>query len=328
MTWHERRIVTFLSAVLAILFAIVLVLAGTRYKANRDQDGSGDSSPADPVTDPGAYTALRYDNGSFSLSFSLDEDGKWVWADDPSFPLDDTTVLGITAQLAAWKPQQTVTDADVLEGAGFDQPSATLTATSASGETTLTFGRATTDGASYYVRLNGDESTAYILEGTIYQLMTRPIYDMMLLPQLPTLTEDRMTSVNILGSGEAEETALVAQHDGEETTWRANGANITDSPTVQALMADLTSLSITKCIDYHPSAKAASICGFDTPDAVLVIRYFDDNNAEQSLTITIGSRLADGSGRYVRLEDDETIYFLPTDLLDPLMSIAANGLEG
>ena len=61
---------------------------------------------------------------------------------------------------------------------------------------------------------------------------------------------------------------------------------------------------------------------------MLLILYLDDNDAEQSLTVTIGSRLADGSGRYVRLEDDETIYFLPTDLLDPLMSIAVNGLEG
>ena len=35
MTWQERRIVTFLSAVLAVLFAIVLVLLGARYKQNR-----------------------------------------------------------------------------------------------------------------------------------------------------------------------------------------------------------------------------------------------------------------------------------------------------
>ena len=115
MTWQERRIVTFLSAVLVVLSAIVLVLLGARYKENRAENeaalGIGSTAPA---TDPGAYTALSYENGSFTLSFSLDENGNWVWADDPSFPLDNTTILGITSHLASWKPQQTVTDEAVL----------------------------------------------------------------------------------------------------------------------------------------------------------------------------------------------------------------------
>ena len=129
----------------------MLVLLGARYKENRAENeaalGIGSTAPA---TDPGAYTALSYENGSFTLSFSLDENGNWVWADDPSFPLDDATILGITGQLASWNPQQTVTDEEVLADAGFDQPSGSLTASAAGGgTTTLLFGRTTTDGNSY-----------------------------------------------------------------------------------------------------------------------------------------------------------------------------------
>ena len=123
MTWQERRIVTFLSAVLMGLFASVLVLLGVRYKENRaEKETAEQSGVSAPTDDPGAYTALSYETGSFSLSFSLDENGNWVWADAPSFPLDDTTILGITGQLAAWNPQQTVTDEAVLADAGFDLP--------------------------------------------------------------------------------------------------------------------------------------------------------------------------------------------------------------
>lgn len=334
MTWQERRIVTFLSAVLVVLFAIVLVLLGVRYKENRaEKEAAEQAGLSAPVEDPGAYTALSYENGDFSLSFSLDENGNWIWSDDPSFPLDDTTILGITSQLASWKPQQTVTDADVLENAGFDQPNGTLTASTAKGDTTLLFGRATTDGNSYYVRLNGDETTAYILPDTLYTLMSRPIYDMMELPELPELTEDRLLSVTIQGPAGEEESVgvvivLTAQQSDGVTTWRSSGANITDDPTVLALLEDLTSLSITKCVDYHPSDEAASICGFDSPDARVAIRYTTESGAEEVLTLTIGSRLPDGSGRYVRLDDDSTIYFLPTETLDPLMPVAVNGLEG
>ena len=334
MTWQERRIVTFLSAVLAVLFAIVLVLLGARYKQNRaEKEAAQEAGSTSPAADPVAYTALSYENGSFTLSFSLDENGSWVWADDPSFPLDDTTILGITGQLASWKPQQTVTDAEVLADAGFDQPNGSLTATTAKGDTTLLFGRTTTDGSSYYIRLNGDETTAYILPDTLYQLMSRPIYDMMALPELPALPEDRLLSVTIQGPDEEDGnvgrvTVLTAYQGESGTSWRGDGANITDAPVVRALLADLAALTITKCVDYHPSDDAASLCGFDHPAAQVSIRYTTETDAEQTLTLTIGSRLPNETGRYVRLGSDSTIYFLPTELLDPLMAVSVNGLEG
>ena len=334
MTWQERRIVTFLSAVLVVLFAIVLVLLGVRYKENRaEKEAAQQSGVSTPTDNPGAYTALSYETGSFTLSFSLDENGNWIWSDDPSFPLDDTTILGITGQLASWKPQQTVTDEAVLADAGFDQPNGSLTATSAGGDTTLLFGRTTTDGNSYYVRLNGDETTAYILPGTLYQLMSRPIYDMMELPELPVLAEDRLLSVTIQGPDEEDGTVgrvtVLTAYQGEEgTSWRGDGANITDAPVVRALLEDFAALTITKCVDYHPSDDAAALCGFDNPAAKVSIRYTTETDAEQTLQLTIGSRLPDETGRYVQLGDDSTIYFLPTELLDPLMAVSVKGLEG
>ena len=292
MTWQERRIVTFLSAVLAVLFAIVLVLLGARYKQSRaEKEAAQEAGSTSPAADPVAYNALSYENGSFTLSFSLDENGNWVWADDPSFPLDDTTILGITGQLASWKPQQTVTDSEVLENAGFDQPNATLTATTAHGTTTLLFGRATTDGSSYYVRLNGDETTAYILPDTLYTLLSRPIYDMMELPELPVLSEERLLSVTIQGPDEEDGTVssvtvLTAYQSESGTSWRGDGANITDAPVVRALLEDFAALTITKCVDYHPSDDAAAICGFDHPAAKVSIRYTTETDTEQTLQLT------------------------------------------
>ena len=277
MTWQERRIVTFLSAVLAVLCAVVLVLLGMRYKENRAAKETFDPAGAVTVTDPTAYTALSYENSEFSLSFALDETGKWFWTADPMFPLDDTTILGITGQLASWTPQQTVTDSDALKNAGFDQPNASLTATTAKGETTLLFGRATTDGNSYYVRLNGDETTAYILPDTLYKLLCRPVYDMMELPKLPELPEERLLSITIQGPDEEDGTVgrvtVLTAYQGEEgTSWRGDGANITDAPVVRALLEDFAALTITKCVDYHPSDDAAALCGFNSPAAKVSIR--------------------------------------------------------
>lgn len=337
MTWQERRTVTILSTILAILCAALLIVLGIRYQENRDLPN--EESPAVPgtVTDPSTFTSLFYENGSTTLSFSLDEEGNWTWDADPDFPLDDATITSITELLTSWKPQQTITDTATLESCGMDTPTATLTAGTAQGGTvTLLLGKATTDGNSYYMRYNGDESTAYIIDGGLYELLCVPIYDMCALPELPQLTEDTIQSITIQGAAPAEgeqgvTTYLAAQRaEGEAsvTTWRSSGANVTDDETVRALLSDLETLAFEKCVDYRPSDEAATICGFDEPAAKLEVEYVTDTGVEQTLELTIGLPLPDGSGRYTRLGEDTTIYLLPTAALDPLMRVSVNGLEG
>lgn len=337
MTWQERRTITILSTILAILCAALLIVLGIRYQEGRDLPDGEEPAVPGAVTDPGAFTSLFYENGSATLSFSLNGEEKWVWDADTDFPLDTATINSIMELLTSWRPQQTITDSATLESCGMDDPTATLTAATAQGGTvTMLLGKATTDGASYYMRYNGDESTAYIIDGALYRLLCVPIYDMCQLPQLPQLPEDAIQSITIRGAAPAEgergvTTVLAAQRaDGEDaaTTWRSGGANVTDDETVRALLLDLAALAFEKCVDYRPSDEAASICGFDAPAAELKVEYVTDSGAEQTLELTIGNPLPDGSGRYTRLGEDTTIYLLPTAALDPLMRVSVNGLEG
>jgi len=335
MTWRERRLVTVLSTILAILVIAVLIVLGIRYRESRaaaEKPAQIDPA-ANTVVDHNAYTKLFYETEAFTLSFTRDEQGKWHWDGSEDFPLNDATVTEILALLTAWNPQQTLKDEAALKDSGVDKAIRTLIATTENGATTtLVFGRPTTDGTSYYVQLNGDESTVYIVADTLYNMMDTPIYDMCRLPQLPTLEEEMIQSIAISRLAEedgqlAPFTVLSAQHteDGSFAGWRSNGANVTDDPFVTALLEDITALAITRCVLFEPSDEAVTICGFDEPAAGLTVVY-TANGAEHSLTLTIGARLPDGSGRYVRLGEDPTIYFLPTELLDPLMRLAMEGL--
>jgi hypothetical protein len=341
MTWRERRIVTILSTILLVLLAALLVVLGMRYKARRAAAEDESVSAVAEISDPDSYATLVYYNGSTTLSFSRDDDGNWLWDGDVSFPLDDATVASILDIRTNWAPQQILTDSDSLGNSGVDEPTATLTAATAQGaETTLLFGKTTTDGDSWYVQRNGDDTTVYIIADTLYLLMQTPIYNMCLLPELPALDTVDVRNITIYGPTAVDEetdtitvsgpvTILTAQQtDGStDVTWRCYGANVTDDPTVAALLEDLYSLSFDKCVDYRPSEDAATICGFDAPSATVAIAYADESGADQLLTLTIGDRLPDGSGRYVRMDDEDAIYLLLTDLLDPLMRVAANGLE-
>jgi len=339
MTWRQRQLNTFLGTILLILVAAVVVVLGLRYRENlaKPEENEAIDPVSGTVIDQSVYTALAYQTDDFSLSFSKDDADAWHWDGDPEFPLDDTTVTQILDALIAWNPQQTLTDAEALEASQISRSTRSLTATTADGaSTTLVFGKATTDGNSHYVQLNGDETTVYITDNTLYDLLDIPVYDMCRLPELPALQENTILSVAIGRPAEddgqlAPFTVLTSQRaeDGTETTtWRSNGANVTDDPSVKALVADLTALTISKCIDYNPSAEAVSICGLDAPTADLTVTYASDDGAEKALYLVVGNRLPDGSGRYVRLAESTTIYFLPTELLDPLMRLSAEGLEG
>lgn len=356
MTWKERRNVTILLSIAGALFLALLIVFGIIYRQSREEALAGsDAGPAGLTAsgvqaDPGAYSALRYNNGSATLSFTLDEKGAWTWADGPDFPLRDDTVRDILSALSSLRFQQTLPAGEDLSEYGLDNPSAALTAAAGEEEQSLLFGKTTTDGDSYYMMMNGDESTVYIVADDLVKLMQTPIYDMCALPELPDLRELNLRAVTIQGpapaaeenggeeseeEGGAEEperpavTLTARRSNGEDqpALWFEGSDNVTAAALLQDLLHDLSAMSMAKCVDYFPSDEAAEICGFSNPDAILKVEYAA-GGTDQTFTMFVGARMPDESGRYVRLEEDGAIYALATDSVDAVMTISVAGVRG
>lgn len=327
---------TLLTAVLLVLLAAVLIVLGVRYRESR-REAPEDAEPAEAAAmTAGGYSALVYSNGSATLSFTVAEDGAWVWDNDPAFPLRQETINSILALLINWRPQQTLAAEEDLSAYGLDQPAGFLTLTGTDGLLReLSFGKTTTDGTSRYVMEQSDPSTVYIIADTLFTQMGVPIYDMCDLPLLPLLEETSIRSILIWGPESEDGTPALltvlttARRDGEDgpVTWLQGSENVTANETVRALLEDIRALVLTRCVDYDPSDEALSICGFDAPPAALTVNYISDTGTDETLSLTIGAQLLDGSGRYVRLGSGTAVYALPTAALDPLMRVAVNGLD-
>ena len=255
MSWKEKRLITILSIILAVLCAAVLVVLSIRYRAAQAAKDQNTVSPSDIAeAAQSEYVALSYSNGSTTLSFSLNENGVWTWDSEPDFPLDDTHVKSILTILETLKPQQTLDMPEDLSVYGLDAPDVSLTATAPDDAVlTVTLGNATTDGTSYYATINSDPDHVFILAGTLRQAMQTPIYQMCRLPELPELTESTITSIQLQGplveqvdlEGNSTQvrnsTVLTATHAEDDSTavsWRSGGANITDAPSLRALLED------------------------------------------------------------------------------------------
>lgn len=342
MILNRKRLTTLLGIVLcAVLVAALLKWSGN-YRAKLEAETAVPGEETAGVIPAASYNALTYYNGSTTLDFILDETGKWVWTADPDFPLDDSTIQTIFSLLEDLQPLQTMEAPEDLEEYDLGaSPAATLRASGEAGSLSLIFGKET-DGGGRFVLKDEDDSTIYIMSPALLEPMSVPIYDMMILPKVPELAATRLDFIRIYGQATEEGayttyTILTAQRpevaEGEtleaaDVTWRFNGANVTADPTVQALLESLTTLTIDKCVDYNPSADAAVHCGFDAPAATLEVDFQSEGGAEQTLKLTIGNQLPDGSGRYVRFgEEDSTLYRLTTAALEPLLRIAQEGLE-
>ena len=146
MSWKEKRLITILSIILAVLCAAVLVVLSIRYRAAQAAKDQNTVSPSDIAeAAQGEYVALSYSNGSTTLSFSLNENGVWTWDSEPDFPLDDTNVKSILTILETLKPQQTLDMPEDLSVYGLDAPDVSLTATAPDDAVlTVTLGNATT----------------------------------------------------------------------------------------------------------------------------------------------------------------------------------------
>lgn len=330
------RILLAIAVVLAVALAAVLIYKNQAAQAQAEAEAQAEADAV--ITQEQEYNALSYNNGSATLSFTLDENGSWVWADDPTFPLDQTTVTAIVDLISSLTPQQTITDGDTLEAYGLDNPTATLTASGADGASlTLSLGKTTTDGQSYYMMMNEDESTVYIIAGTLYDYLSTPIYDMCILPEIPDLAEENLDSITVTGTvttaltaaREETEASDGEETDGEETdtqeitvTWTdGEGTDVTENQQLTALLTELETFTLTKCADYRPSDEAVSLCGFDAPAAVAEIV-----SGSTTFTITVGGATLDGTGYYVRIDDDTTIYQATTASVDTLLEVAAGGL--
>ena len=338
MTWLEKRIISALGIVMALLSVVLLVVLGLRYQDSRDRQeeetvltAAAEAEAEVTVLNTSPYSALTYSDGSVTLSFSVNDAGEWVWSDDTSFPLDTTVLAKILDELTSWDPKATVTDPTLVAASGISRPLATLTATLAeTGAIRLTFAGQTEDG-DRYVAVNDNLDVLYVIEDVLYPLLCVPIYDMCQLPQLPLLSEEALHIVMIQGSpdeaGGGVATVLLSQRDtlSEKVIWRARGGDVTENPDVKMLISDLTALQLKQCFIYRPSAEAVKLCGFDTP-ARLTVTYLDEDGAEATLEMRIGNRNLSETGRYVMLGDDPSIYLVETDLMDPLMRLSVFGL--
>lgn len=252
-------------------------------------------------------TALTYQNGTNALRLRLAE-GQWQWADDPTFPLDQEKAGAIVAQLAALAELAPVEVSQELSAYGLDKDTHTLTLEYGGEVSTIYFG-VKGEGDTRYAL--ADEEVFLVPEALITALGVN-IYDMAVLPALPTVTAESVMSVTLIW-GEGNRVHYI--WDGQQ--W--NTGSQTGAADLSGVMDVMGRWALSACVDYRPSEGAAAICGLEAPELTLLVRYKNTVGTTVDYTVTVGSPTLDGEGHYVTAGEDTSIYAMDNELIQPLL---------
>lgn len=296
---------------MALLAALTLLCGcGKKEAQPQQEDMAVNIVPVEGVT------ALELCDGEVTLRFARTDD-TWHWVDDGTFPLDQNAVaalLALPSSLAAAEPVQGQGE---LSGYGLETPKKYVTATADGADSTIYVGSQTSDGHWYVLTPDGVVRLAAQADG---EALSRSIYDMAVLPELPAITEENLISLTLTGAEGKQVTFSV-----DESGVRRSGARDVTEKTA-SLVDELGKLAVTACVDYDPADGAAAVCGLDVPEAILAVNYVNAHGGDGALTLTVGGSTGDG-GRYVTLNGDATIYRMEETGLAQVLTLAALGLS-
>ena len=295
----------------ALALGLTLLLSACGHK-NTEPERKDAATQTVPVE---GITGLTLCDGDVTLRFEKDEAGNWIWHDDPTFPLEQSAMDELLALPAALDGGETVTDGQELSAYGLETPAKYITVTADGEDATYYVGEETTDGRWYVLTPDGRVLYA---SAESKALLSRSIYDMAVLPQLPVIAPEQVVSVTILTPERT--VAFLADEDGV----RRSGKRDVTAQTA-ALVEELGALTVTACVDYDPAEGAAAVCGLDEPALTLAMNYLSDTGADKALTLAVGLPTGDG-GRYVTLDGETTIYRMEEASLAQLLTIAETGL--
>ena len=166
------------------------------------------------------------------------------------------------------------------------------------------------EGGKWYMR-PAEEDAVFLVEEAVGNLLDRSIYDMMIMPDQPVLTEENVKSVTV--RGDKKTTCLTWQ----EGTWKKGTAPAAEKEAAMAAAA--LHLTPDQCADYSPAEGAKEVCGLQEPTLTVEIRYINTVEKECAETFFIGNYRENADGYYMMMQEDSTIYLVSAAQILPIL---------
>lgn len=303
-----------LVAILAVLAAAYFALsaANDRREAEEAAAAAADTTIMLAEQEYTAITELKYRTGGNDWITLNQSGGVWTLADDPKFPLNQSTAAGMGAAIASIGAIRTVEEGTAADY-GLDAPECEIHVSYGAGTTyKYAIGDRNSFNNAYYFR--NDDGAFYMIASGLLTYFQTDLADLIVLDTaLSTLADADIVGFTV---ADGEKTGEYRQTT-EEVTAEDGTASTVYSEDVTALYDLFCELDLFSWTDYYAdSAEMAEVYGIDqTRSLTLTYRKsvaVDANAGEASATGQAAGQTAKVDANYVlyfgKSEDGQTYY--------------------
>ena len=287
-------------------------LWGCGEKVDETQTDSADGTTIQlngPDLPPESSDGMEFCNGSVTLRLIRNENDKWIWKDDASFPLDQVYAEEMLATA------QEILQLIPIEGAGdpseygLDSTVKYMKLTGKEGQLAIYYlGNLTATGQYYLRRADDETNQIYLAPPALSVYMGRSIYDMAVLPHLSAMPANNIKSITVASHAEPQVSKKLL-NDGKGK-WSYDGTDVTEK--IKPLLLALENLQLASCVDYKPTAGSTALCGLDPALMCVEVDYVNTVGADASFKLHIGT--ARTRGYHAMIANDTTIYAVGVDI--------------
>lgn len=357
MTRKKKKIgLPIMAGTLAVLAIGYICL--TNYQANKEEEESIQASLEEEantvyLNKMEDIVSIRYISGTTELAFEK-KDEEWVVKDLTDFPLEQSYLEKIETVLQSLTATRKFESPDAIEGYGLDEPVLTVEATDAQGkEFSICFG--SSYNSEYYVAINNDESVIYTTDDSLLTATEYELYDMIVLEEIPTLTEINIETVELKISddiylvkrekkvmegeteskteSETEENVSEAEEETElgsetevtteeVTTWYVskNGGECKEMSNEEKdeLIYMIANMEIVNCVNYKANETELEHYGLGKNSITMTITY-ELEEETKTIVFHIGNLDAENAVYYVTMGDSAAINQVEEDILAGLV---------
>lgn len=314
---NRQKKLLVLVGVLVALCAVIAVVAGVQKHIDTITTVDEEIVAADPD----ALTAVSWTKEGTTLSFAQ-TDGTWQDASDAAFPVDQDKMADFLSHFESVHASFIIENVEDFGQYGLDDPSCTITLTTADGDTVLELGDYSTMDEKRYVTLG--DGTVYLIDDDLAEYAVTDRDEMMRQDTIP----DYDTLDGIVATGE---TAFTVEHHPDETLCYTdayeyylndNGSyKPLSTAKVEDLVDTLNGLDRSDYATYTADETTLADYGLDAPVLTFTVTTTLDD-AQESHALAFG---VSGDDHYLRMDDSPIVYRVDADAYTD--SVAAAGYD-
>ena len=316
---NKGRVIRLLSG-MAVFFALLFIYIGLSSPWDENHEDGNDQSVF-IVEEPVMELRWQRSDGVGAVLRKMEEG--WVWADQISFPVNQTMAQMMADTAAAPEITRVLElNRENQDRYGLTSPVCTVVIKTEKEEYVLSFGSQNSATGDYYM-MSDSRDQIYMTPERVFNLYNHDILDLAVTEIIPGIPLNCVEKFSVVQG--SENFALKWEEDTGQWITEDSGTveQAADAWLAESLISSFLGLKFTEMVCFEPKDEELNQWGLTGEKRLLTLTY-DSREGTQEYQLLLGNRDESGAGRYCMPADGRAVYLTDAERADQLLSLKAS----